>query len=74
MSAEIRKWIGKGPVERMGLAPEEPPRITSEDDKKQLPSPATPEDVVHIAKLYKESKPYMESAKIKLETREYAAA
>ena len=69
MSAEI---LEKGHVDRVGLAPEEPPRITGEDDKKELPSPATRKDVVHIAELYEESKAYMESAKAKLQTREYS--
>jgi hypothetical protein len=45
MSAEI---LGKGHVDRVGLAPEEPPRITGEDDKKELPSPATRKDVVQL--------------------------
>lgn len=46
--------------------------MSAEILKKELPSPATPKDVVHIAKLYKESKAYMESAKAKLRTREYS--
>ena len=45
MSAEI---LGKGHVDRVGLAPKEPPRITGEDDKKELPSLATRKDVVQL--------------------------
>jgi hypothetical protein len=53
--------------------PAEIPRITDEDDS-EIPSPATWRDVVHIAALYKENKAYMESAKGKLQTREYSVA
>ena len=48
--------------------------MTVEDDDTGLPSPATPKDVLHIAVLYEENKAHMESAKAKLQTREYSAA
>lgn len=68
MPAEILGGVDKGPVNRIGLDPEEPPTITGDDDEAGLPSPATPADVLHIAKLYEESKVYMQSAKKKLQT------
>jgi hypothetical protein len=82
MSSVILQRIEQRRLARKAFTPNELPKIgaaNSEDGGEvkplaELPPPATPEDVAHIAALYEISKAYMDSAKTKLQNRESVAA